>query len=42
MKAKIIKKDNHWEIHLYNSLGELTDRIYVESLEINEKEECHV
>ncbi len=40
MTTKIIKKDKHWEIHLYNSLGELTERIYVESIEITEKEEC--
>jgi len=34
MKAKIIYKNDHWEIHLYNTLGELIDRIYVTSLEL--------
>ncbi len=42
MTAKIISKSDHWEIHLYNSEGELTDRFCVTTLEMNEKEECHV
>lgn len=46
MKAKVIRKDKHWEIHLYNSLDELVERIYVEELVLPKykhlKEECHV
>lgn len=34
MKAKIINRGNHWEIHLYNSSDELIDRIYVTDLEL--------
>jgi len=34
MKARIIKKGNHWEIHLYNTLGELIDRVCVIDLEL--------
>ena len=40
MKAKIIRVKKHWEIHIYNTLDELIDRIHVTALELSIKEKA--